>query len=124
MHVATDGTGLPVRFEVGPGQESDIGRAGDLIKDLNAEAVLADRGYDADHFIETIRETGAEPVIPPRKNRKLMREYDKEVYRERNQVERFFGRLKEFRRVATRYDKLLQNFMGFLKFAAILVSIR
>lgn len=73
---------------------------------------------------EKIAETGAEIVIPPKRNRKVQRDYDAELYKERNQIERFFNKLKQFRRVATRYDKLLENFMGFVKLAAIAIWIR
>jgi putative transposase len=63
-------------------------------------------------------------VIPPRRNRKLQRPYDLSLYKERNMIERFFNKLKQFRRVATRYDKLLVNFMGFVKLAAIAIWLR
>lgn len=63
-------------------------------------------------------------VIPPKRNRKFQRPYDIDLYKERNRIERFFNKLKQFRRVATRYDKLLVNFMGFVKLAAIAIWIR
>lgn len=63
-------------------------------------------------------------VIPPKSNRKTQRSYDKNLYRERNAVERFFCKLKQYRRVATRYDKLLTNFMGFVKLAAIAIWLK
>lgn len=86
--------------------------------------MIADKGYDADHLVEAIAETGAEPVIPPKKNRKKPRAYDEALYEERNRIERFFNKLKHFRRVATRYDKLLANYMGFVKLAAIAIWLR
>jgi len=85
---------------------------------------MADKGYDADHLVQTIAETGARVVIPPKRNRKLQRPYDTDLYKERNRIERFFNKLKHFRRVATRYDKLLANFMGFVKLAAIAIWLR
>ena len=107
-----------------PGQRNDIALAHDLINGIEAEATLADKGYDADHLADRIAENGAEVVIPPKRNRKVQRSYDTELYKERNRIERFFSKLKQFRRVATRYDKLLQNFMGFVKLAAIAIWLR
>jgi transposase len=115
---------LPVRLIASAGQRSDIAFGEALVEGLQAEAVIADKGYDADHLIETIAQGGAEPVIPPRKHRKTQRAYDTDLYKERNRVERFFNKLKQFRRVATRYDKLLVNFMGFVKLAAIAIWLR
>jgi putative transposase len=107
-----------------PGQRNDITFAHDLIEGFDAEATLADKGYDADHLCDSIAETGAEVVIPPKRNRKTQRSYDAELYKERNRIERFFAKLKQFRRVATRYDKLLRNFMGFVKLAAIAIWLK
>lgn len=95
-----------------------------MIDGLEAEATLADKGYDADHLAKRIAENGAEVVIPPKRNRKVRRSYDTDLYKERNRIERFFSKLKHFRRVATRYDKLLANFMGFVKLAAIAIWLR
>lgn len=91
---------------------------------IEAEVAIADKGYDADHLTDRIAEEGAEVVIPPRRNRKVQRLYDTDLYKERNRIERFFNKLKQFRRVATRYDKLLANFMGFVKLAAIAIWLR
>ena len=86
--------------------------------------MLGDKGYDADHLCRAIEQTGATVVIPPKRNRKVQRPCDTALYKERNQIERFFNKLKQFRRVATRYDKLLANFMGFVKLAAIAIWLR
>ncbi len=115
---------MPVRLIAGPGQSSDIACAGDLIDGFATDAVLGDKGYDADHLCEAIAKTGATVVIPPRRNRNAPRKCDRHLYKERNHIERFFNRLKQFRRVATRYDKLLANFMGFVKLAAIAIWLR
>lgn len=120
----TDGLGLPIRLLAGPGQENDMKQAGDLIAGFHPNYVMADRAYDADRLMDAILEAGAEPVIPPRRHRRFQHHYDKILYKERNQIERFFGKLKEFRRIATRYDKLLQNFLGFVKIAAIAIWLR
>ena len=124
IHAAGDALGLPVRLIGTPGQRNDIALAHDLIEGFDADAVIADKGYDADHLVQTIVEAGTEVVIPPKSNRKVQRSYDKHLYRERNAIERFFCKLKQFRRVATRYDKVLANFMGFVKLAAIAIWLK
>lgn len=98
--------------------------AHDLVDGFAAQAILADKGYDADHLCDRIENSGTQVVIPPKRNRKTQRPYDTDLYKERNRVERFFAKLKQFRRVATRYDKLLVNFMGFVKLAAIAIWLR
>jgi len=118
IHAAGDALGLPVRLIAGSGQHSDIASAHDLIDGFATTAVLGDKGYDADHLCQAIEKTGAAVVIPPKRNRKTQRRCDYTLYKERNQIERFFNKLKQFRRVATRYDKLLANFIGFVKLAA------
>ena len=75
-----------------------------LLENMKAEAVLADKGYDADYVVEAVGNMGAIVVIPPKSNRKILREYDVILYKERNHIERMFSKLKHFRRVATRYD--------------------
>jgi putative transposase len=116
--------GNPVRLIASAGQRNDIAYAHDLIEGLEAEATLADKGYDANHLIDRIAASGARIVIPPKRNRRVQRSYDAELYKERNLIERFFNKLKQFRRVATRYDKLLANFMGFVKLAAIVIWLK
>ncbi|MBY5876453.1 IS5 family transposase [Rhizobium ruizarguesonis] len=124
IHAATESLGLPVRLIASPGQRNDIAFAHDLVDGIQAAATIADKGYDADHLCDKITETGADVVIPPKRNRKLQRPYDADLYKERNRIERFFNKLKQFRRVATRYDKLLANFMGFVKLAAIAIWLK
>jgi putative transposase len=91
LHVAVDGLGNPVEFLLTGGQEADITQAEGLIKGHDAGAVIADKGYDSDKLVQKIEKQGAEAVIPPKKNRKVLRTYDEYVYKERNQVERFMG---------------------------------
>jgi putative transposase len=86
--------------------------------------VLGDKGYDSDTLRQKIKDQGGKPVIPPRKHRKVPPACDYALYKERNVVERFFNKLKHFRRGATRYDKLLANFMGFVKIASIAIWLR
>ena len=124
IHAAAEALGLPIHLICSPGQRNDIAFAHDLIDGFEAMAILADKGYDADHLCERITRVGAHLVIPPRRNQKVHRAYNAELYKERNRIERFFNKLKQFRRVATRYDKLLANFMGFVKLAAIAIWLR
>jgi putative transposase len=124
IHAATDALGNPVRLLFGPGQRNDITRAHELIDGFEPEAIIADKGYDADHLRETVLAGQAKPVIPPKSNRRTPIDYDKALYKERNLVERFFNKLKQFRRVATRYDKLLANYRGFVILAAITILLK
>lgn len=124
LHAACDALGNPLRFFVTAGQRSDYVKALDLINDKKMEALIADKGYDADYMIEAAQAINAEPVIPPRSNRKTSREYDKELYKERNLIERMFNKIKNFRRVATRYDKLAITFLSFVHIAAIYLWLK
>jgi transposase len=107
-----------------PGQASDIGQATELLADHEPDAVIGDKGYDGDEFVQTIEARGAEAVIPPKKNRLQPREYDRHTYKERNLVERFWSKAKQFRRVATRYEKKAANFLAFVQMAAIMVMLK
>lgn len=124
IHAATEALELPVRLIASPGQRNDIAFAHRLIDGIGADAAIADKGYDADHLADRITEARTQVVIPPKRNRKVLRAYDIDLYKERNRIERFFNSLKQFRRAATRYDKLLQNLMGFLKLAAIAIWLK
>jgi transposase len=95
-----------------------------LLAGHDAEAVIADKGYDSDPLVRRIEGQGAEAVIPPKKNRKVPRNYDKHLYKERNKVERFIHLLKQYRRVATRYEKTDRNFLGFVHVAAVMILLR
>ena len=121
LHVAVDSLGNPVRVILTAGQISDIGQAGALIKDQPAEFIVADKGYDSDAFVETIRAQGSQAVIPPRSNRLNPRAFDRHIYKDRNLIERFFCRIKQFRRIATRYDKLAQSLLSFAHLACAFV---
>ena len=96
------------------GQMADISQARALIDAIPAQAGIADKGYDSDTLIEAIEHSGAQAVIPPRRNGLTPRYVDWHRYKARNLVERFFNRLKQFRRLATRYDKLDRRFGAFL----------
>ena len=121
IHAAVDALGNPVRVILTAGQQADITQADALIAGFVAESVLADKGYDADAFVVKITSQGAHAVIPPRSNRTEQRSVDWHVYKDRNLVERFFNRLKQFRRVATRYDKLDTSFLCFILLACSVI---
>lgn len=109
LHAVVDALGLPVRFALGPGQQNDMAPACDLIDGLPGGQVLADRAYDADRLRDLILDQGGVPVIPPRRHRKYQHPYDLIAYKNRWGVEGFFAKLKQWRRIATRYDKLAAN---------------
>ena len=88
-----------------------------LVQGISTDAVIADKGYDSNELVEAIEADGAQAIIPPRSNRKTQRAVDWHRYKARNLVERFFNRLKQFRRLATRYDKLENRFNAFLHLA-------
>jgi putative transposase len=115
IHAAGDALGNPVRLIGSPGQRNDIAFAHELVEGLVADVIIADKAYDADHLCDRIAESGGQPVIPPKRNRTFKRPYDADLYKERNTIERFFNKLKQFRRVATRYDAIALNpIMAFL----------
>ena len=109
-----DALGNPLRFRLTGGQVADITQAEALIEGFHAQAVIGDKGYDAAALVVRIEANGAQAVIPPRKNRNQQRSYDHDLYKDRNLIERFFSRLKQFRRIATRYEKLASNFCSML----------
>jgi transposase len=114
IHAAVDALGNPVRLILTEGQSSDYTKAEELITGFQSEYVIADKGYDSDSFVIVIEKSEAKAVIPPRSNRKKKREYDIELYKERNLVERFFQKLKHYRRIATRYERLGRNYLSML----------
>jgi putative transposase len=119
IHAAVNPLGHPVAMHLSGANAADSPHLPALIAGVDADAVLADKGYDSDANRDAIRAQGAEPCIPPRRNRTVAIPYDRHLYRERNGVERFFGRVKQWRRVATRYDKKARNFLGFVWLASI-----
>lgn len=119
IHAAVDGLGNLARFRLTGGERHDITEAANLIEGMqNVGAVVADKAFDANSLLAVIEAMKAMAVIPPKANRIEPRNYDKHVYKSRNLVERFFARLKQFRRIATRYDKLATNFLGAIYLAA------
>jgi transposase len=118
------GLGLPVTVVLTPGQAHDVKQAEALMAGVPAEVVIGDKGYDSDALVKVIEAKGAEAVIPPKKNRKVQRAYDKDRYKDRNLVERFFSKIKQYRRVATRYEKTARNFLAFVHVASIMILLR
>jgi putative transposase len=115
--------GHPVVLHVTPAQVADSPQLPELLEGLETEAVLADKGYDSATNRAAIARQGATPCIPPRKNRRQHVEYDRHLYRERNVVERFFGTIKQYRRVATRDDKKAANYLGFVWVASLAIML-
>jgi transposase len=113
VHAAVSGLGLPARLLLTPGQAADSRQAESLIDGLPAAVVIADKGYDARAVVEAIVARGAEAVIPTLRNRKVQRVYDRDRYKDRNLAERFWNKVKQYRRVATRYEKTAKNDFGF-----------
>jgi len=124
VYASTDSLGCPTRFILTGGNESDYGQAIPLIQDQNADFILADKGYDSQTILDAIESKGAKPVIPPRNIWNTMREYDHHIYKERNAIERMFNKLKQFRRVSSRYDKLAISYLSFLYVASIAIWLR
>lgn len=124
IHANVDGLGNPLRFRLTGGQRHDITQAEGLISGLEFERLIADRSYDADDFLHILTDQQVEAVIPPRKNRKQQREYDQHWYKERHLVECFFNKIKHYRHIFSRFDKLDQRFLGFLSFAGALIWLR
>lgn len=123
IHVIVDALGNVIRGMLTAGQTHDVTQAATLLEGLPAKWVVADKAYDAEHFLEAIHDAGACAVIPPRSNRLHQRRYSKVRYKHRNLVERFFCRVKHFRRIATRYDKLAERFISFICLVGAFVSI-
>ena len=106
-----------------PGQAHDLACAEPLIADADPQALLGDKAYDADPFIDRLTERQITPVIPPKANRKTKRPCDFALYCERNLIERFFNKLKHFRAIATRYDKLARNFLAGVQLASVMILL-
>lgn len=124
IHAVVDALGNPLRILLTGGNVHDISPAPRLISGLFADFVLADKAYDAQAFIEAACSQGSHVVIPPRSNRREQRYSDRHIYKERHLIECFFAKLKGFRRIATRYEKLSQTFKAAVMIAACLVWLQ
>jgi len=121
IHATVDALGNPLRLLLTPGQASEYEQAAALIDGFACEAVLADKGYDSAVFGNTIQWMGADAVIPSKRNRLHPRTLDRHLYRARNLVERFFLKLKQFRRIATRYKRLARNYQAMLSLVSAVI---
>jgi transposase len=124
IHIATDALGNALRFLLTGGERNDITQAEALTKDFAAEYVIADKGYDSEAFVLHLKERDAEAVIPSRANQKVQREIDTHLYKERHLIENQIGKLKQFRRVFSRFDKLAKNYLSFIYFASSVIWLR
>ena len=124
VHIAVDALGNPLRFILTAGQCHDSPQAKALIEEYATQALLADKGYDDIKLINAVIAQGAAAVIPPRSNRTEQREYDKHLYKERHLVECFINKIKHYRRVFSRFEKLSKNYLGFLSFVSALIWLR
>lgn len=122
IHATVDGLGNPTSFMLTGGQEHDLEGADELLPDIQAETIIADKAYDADErVIQPLLKAGKSLVIPSKRNRKEPREYDKNLYKARHLIENFFAKLKQYRCLATRYDKLAITFLSGVYLAASVI---
>ena len=106
-----------------PGQDHDLTCAQPLLENADPRALIGDKAYDADSLIDTLNQRSITPVIPPKANRNVKRDCDFVLYRERNLVERFFNKIKHYRAIATRYDKLARNFLAAVQLVAAIILL-
>lgn len=124
IHMTVDSLGYPLRFALTAGQRHDITQAQHLLEGFDFARLIADRGYSAAHFIDYLLQNGIEAVIPPHQRVNVLRQYDRWLYRERHLVECFINKIKHFRRIFSRFDKLDRSFLGFLHFVGVLIWLR
>ena len=124
IHATADALGNPAGFLLTPGQAHDLDGADALLPAIQANILIADKAFDADkRVIEPLQNAGKTLVIPPKRNRKTRRDYDKDLYKERHLIENFFCKLKQFRAIATRYDKTARNFLAAIHLAAAVICL-
>ncbi len=125
IHALVDARGLPINFVLTPGQAHDLLGAADLLSALGeGDVLLGDKAYDANWLRQQIEAQGAAPNIPDKSNRKDKHCFSKTLYKERNLVERFFNKIKHFRRIATRYEKHAENYLAMIKLASFRIWMR
>ena len=124
LHLLVDALGQLVRVVLTAGQVHDATQAQALLAGERAERVIADKAYHADRIRQAIADLGAQAVIPPHPCRARAIAYDKHLYKERHVIECFISKLKQFRRIATRYDKTQTSFLGFTALAATVIGLR
>jgi len=121
IHAVVDALGNPLKFTLTSGQRHDIIKVPELIKTISSAAVIADKGHDSQVFIDLIDANECMPVIPCKENRKVQRSYDEHLYKERQLIECFFGNMKNFRHVFSRFDKTALSFLSFLHFVSTFI---
>ena len=122
IHATVDALGNPIGFYLTGGQAHDLEGADQLLPDLEADTVIADKAFDADErVVAPLEAAGKTAVIPPKKSRTSKRPFDRDLFKERHLIENFFARLKQYRAIATRYDKTARNFLAGLHLAACLI---
>ena len=124
IHIRVDALGLPLAFIVTAGQRHDVTQAPALLESCQSDYVIADTSYDADDLIALILSKGAIPVIPSRKNRTKVRDFDAHLYKERHLIECFINKIKWYRRIFVRYEKLDSRYMSFLFLVSALIWLR
>jgi transposase len=124
IHLTLEALGNALRFVLTAGQCADSPQAEPLLADLLFARLIADKAYDTHHLRKLLATLGAEAVIPPKANRKTQFDYDSHLYKERHLVESFINKLKYYRRIFTRFDKLASRYLGFVQFASALIWLR
>ncbi|ANK88353.1 IS5 family insertion sequence transposase domain-containing protein (plasmid) [Rhizobium phaseoli] len=124
IHMAVRGLGCPVRFTLTAGQKGDAPQADALIEGLPADIIMADTAYDSNHLRNAIADKGAVAVIPNNPSRARKYPLDKHLYAQRHLIECCFSKLKQFRRVATRFEKTAENYLAVVTIAATMLWIR
>jgi len=124
IHATTDALGNPTAFHLTGGEAHDLVGADALLPDIAATTVIADKGYDAEaRVLAPLRAAGKTAVIPPKRNRTARRAYDRDLYEARHLIENFFCDLKQYRAIATRYDKTKRNFLAAIHLAASIILL-
>ena len=122
IHTLVDALGNPLGFYLTGGQAHDLDGADELLPTMAADTLIADKAFDVDQrVLAALAKVGKTAVIPCKTNRKLVRNHDPHLYAERRLIENFFAKLKQYRAIATRYDKTARNFLGAIHLAAAVV---
>lgn len=124
LHIVVNAFGKPLRVILTPGQAADAPQVPELFQPFSARIVILDKAYDTNAVIDFFENQGVLPVIPPKANRVVQRNYDRTLYKERNLIERFIGKIKQFRRVFSRFDKYARSYLHFIYFACALIWLR
>lgn len=124
IHALVDALGNPLKFIFSAGQRHEISQAEALIEDIWRSIVIGDKGYDSNAFVEILTAKKSPCVISPKRNRLNPRNYDEHLYKERHLIECFFGKIKHFRRIFSRFDKTATSFLAFLHFVSTFIWLK